>query len=629
MGENLKSNKELSGESQEISRLLVDLLKTIKVVSVYPENNPIPTRLKESFIERFTDLIKENKRVMFQIDVGKISYKGEAVYEDDSSDDTLAGIFHNAGITDISFTEDFEYKQAAAFFKVMKSYVNKEPGAEDLVALFWQADINGFKYATIEDIALKEYEGEFLVQESCVNEDSFIKHDPGDDSGRIQYAAIFLDDDDKDDSQPAGPVDNAEAGNYAAAAGLPMGIPIPAGFVPAGRASSSGQAAGMMPGAAALPDTTMILNEAFTLEKEELDKVEEMVRENEKFDIYGETIALLQEILFQEREFQNFSEVVMLIEKVQSEFVKQGNLEAAGKIIDCLADAGKRIKKNDARFEERVHNAMVMSGGWEKLSNLANVLNADSSIAGDDVIAYLNHFGWESLSTITDLLGILEHRPHREAICNYLVDRGRDRVDIISKGIFDRRWFVVRNTAAILAEIGTEEVAPYLEKAIAHTDPRVRYQVALGLCRKVSAENIELLFKLVWDNDERVRQTTLDTILGLPDDIRLKTIVNIINDDRFATLSESNQERIIMLLSVLGGEHAVGYLTSLITSGGLFRSQIKDFYQQVAFNALARNMSEKAEKVLLKFNRSWRRRLRRMAGDALRARREIKYSGVK
>jgi HEAT repeat protein len=245
------------------------------------------------------------------------------------------------------------------------------------------------------------------------------------------------------------------------------------------------------------------------------------------------------------------------------------------------------------------------------------------------VIAYLNHFGWESLSTITDLLGILDHRPHREAICSYLVDRGRDRVDIISKGIFDRRWFVVRNTAAILAEIGTEEVAPYLEKAIAHTDPRVRYQVALGLCRKVSAENIELLFKLVWDNDERVRQTTLDTILGLPDDIRLKTIVNIINDDRFATLSESNQERIIMLLSVLGGEHAVGYLTSLITSGGLFRSQIKDFYQQVAFNALARNMSEKAERVLLKFNRSWRRRLRRMAGDALRARREIKYSGVK
>lgn len=622
-----------SGELSYIARLLVDLLKTIKVIAVYPENNPIPTRLKESFIERFTDLIREKRRLTFQVDSTRIYHNGEIVYEDDSSDDTLAAIFFNAGITDVSFNECFDYEQAAAFFRVMKAYVNKEPGAEDLVALFWQSEMDGLKYSTIEDVAMKEYEGEFLVQESCVDADSFIRRTSDEDSGGVQYAAIFLDDGEEEDAeyQPVGVVDTHEAENFSAVAGLPLDIPIPAGFIPVRKSSDREKISGMPPGHSAtpLPDTTLILNEAFTLEQEELARVEQMVLENDKFDVFGETIVLLQEILYQETEFQDFSEVVMLTEKIQSEFIKQRNLIAAGKVIECLGEASKRIKKNDSRFEERVHNALVMSGGWERLSALAGVLNADSTISSDDLVAYLNHFGWESLSTITDLLGVLEHRSHREAICQYLVNKGRNHVDIISKGIFDRRWFVVRNTAAILAEIGTEETAPYLDKAITHPDARIRYQVALGLCSRPTEENIGLLYKLIWDNDERVRQTALETILGLPDEIRFQTIVNIINDDRFAALSETIQERIIVLLSILGGEDAVAYLTSLITRGGWFRSQVRDFYQKVAFKALSCNSSDRAEKILIRFNKSWRRRLRRMAGEALRARRQLKYSSDK
>jgi len=619
----INSENRPAWDPEEIGRILADLMKTIKVVSVYPENNPIPTRLKESFIERFTDLIKEHKKIVFVINQEEIHFEGEAVYTDDSSDDTLASIFHNAGITEISFAEDFDYKEAEEFFRALKSFVNKEPGAEDLVALFWQANIDGFDYATIEDVALKEYEGEFLVQESCVDEGSFIRRSADDDSGKVQYAEIFLDDDDAG-VEDAG--DSSDAGNYSSIAGLPIAGSVPAGFMPSGKKSSE-DAAGISTGGTPITDTTLILNDAFTLEEEELKKVESLVKEDASFDLFTDTIELLQEMLHQEKEFQNFSEVIILTEKLQTEFIKLGNLKGAGEIIDRLKETGETIKSNDPRFKERVHNALVMSGGWEKLSHLAEVLNADSSTDAGELIAYLNHFGWESLSTVTDLLGVLEYRAHREAICDYLADKGRDHIDIISKGIFDRRWFVVRNTAAILTQIGTEEAIPYLEKAITHEDFRVRYQVALGVCREVTEENIELLFKLIWDNDERVRSTAIEAILDQKGEIVLKTIVRIINDDRFASLSELIQERMIMTLSELGGEHAVNYLTSLVSDGGMFQSQVKDFYQRLAFKALAHNMSEKAEKVLLKYSRSWRRHLRRLAGMALKERREFKYSG--
>ncbi|RKX32852.1 MAG: hypothetical protein DRP46_00350 [Candidatus Zixiibacteriota bacterium] len=624
MDEEKKSKKLSTENSGDIARILIDLMKTIKVVSVYPESNPIPVRMKESFKERFTDIIKEYKKLVFTISAGQIIYGGDVVYDDDSSEDALGEIFHSAGITEISFSEDFDYKEAETFFGAIKSYINKEPGAEDLVALFWQAEIDGFKYATLEDIALREYEGDFLIQESCVDKDAIIKPGSYDDSGKIQYSAIFLDDDEEDDEGMMHE-DNHEADNFSAIAGLPVMENLPAGFMPSRKRSSSVSSESAGKGSP-LPDTTLILNESFTLEKEELQRVRELIDEDEKFDIFTDTIDLLNEMLYQESEFQDFSEVVVLAEKIQSEFIRQSNLVDAGKIIDCLQEAGKRIKTPDKRFQERINSAIVMSGGWEKLSQFSDALNKDSSIKSEDVIAYLSHFGWESLSTVTDLLGVLEFRHHREAICDFLVQHGREHVDIISKGIFDRRWFVVRNTAAVLARIGTGETAPYLEKAITHPDARVRYQVAVGLCREEGSENINLFFELVWDNDERVRQTAINAILELSGEVGLKTIIKIINDDRFASLAESIQEQMILSLSDLGGEYAVNYLVSLISGRGWFRSQVKDFYQRVAFKALAQNMSEKAEKALLKYNRSWRRRLRRMAGEALRIRREIKYS---
>jgi len=156
MDEEKKSKKLSTENSGDIARILIDLMKTIKVVSVYPESNPIPVRMKESFKERFTDIIKEYKKLVFTISAGQIIYGGDVVYDDDSSEDALGEIFHSAGITEISFSEDFDYKEAETFFGAIKSYINKEPGADDLLVLFWQAEIYGFKYATLEDFALRE-----------------------------------------------------------------------------------------------------------------------------------------------------------------------------------------------------------------------------------------------------------------------------------------------------------------------------------------------------------------------------------------------------------------------------------------------------------------------------------------
>jgi hypothetical protein len=252
-------------------------------------------------------------------------------------------------------------------------------------------------------------------------------------------------------------------------------------------------------------------------------------------------------------------------------------------------------------------------------------LNNNSEISPDALITYLNIFGWEALSPIVDLLGELEFRIHREALCDYLVSAGKEHIDIISRGVFDRRWFVVRNSVAVLARIGGEKSFNYLEKALGHEDPRVRLQIARGIAENSDPKSIGIIKQLVWDSDEIVSQLAIQAVVNLPKEDGFKIITELINDDRFATLSQGNQELFITSFSELGGEYAVSYLTTLISGWGVFQTQAQEFYQRIAFKALAQNRSEKAEAALLKLSRTWRKAIREKAKHALQERRERIY----
>lgn len=44
---------------RDLTLILKDFLKVIKVVSLYPETNPLPLSLRQSFAEKFCTLIED------------------------------------------------------------------------------------------------------------------------------------------------------------------------------------------------------------------------------------------------------------------------------------------------------------------------------------------------------------------------------------------------------------------------------------------------------------------------------------------------------------------------------------------------------------------------------------------
>lgn len=582
-------------DRDQLTKLIAELIKTIKVVSVYPENNPLPVKLRESFCERFSDYLAGCGKLRLIIGRDIISCDGKPVYRDGQDDERPAALFHNAGITEISFAPTFGFRQADQFLMLMKKFLNRADGADDLIVLLWKSNIEGFDYQTLEDSILGEYEGEFFTKES--NEDGYTcdsRYINPSDSGRLAYNSIFLDDSSDD---------NASASLSASA--------------------DNELARGKMGWEKEKKDTrelaesiARVFDQHYRLQDTDHAVAAAILEVDTHKDMYKQAVGLLREMIMQESDYGEFIETITVCEKFHSEVFDKGRIDCAIAVAEMIFGLDAKLPPDRYRWKERLSIASAALGAKDAFVRFGRALNAAPEFPAKEIEKYLGLFGWEALASIADLLGELQHRNHRLAVCDYLSRANPQHVDILAKGVFDRRWFVVRNTSMILARIGGQRAMGFLEKAARHEDPRVRKEVAIGMIEASSHGSVYLVKEFIWDNDPGISKMAVDSILKINQALGIELLISVINDDRFAGLDENIQENIIIAFSRAGGKQAVEYLVKLVNPWKLMTTTSDEFYRRVAFKALASNPSVEAEKGLLKLGRCLRKKIRRMANQA-------------
>ena len=161
MSEKLQLNDK---KLNEVHYILRDMLKVIKVVSMYPADNPLPVSLRRSFAEKLVSLVETYGTLEFLTAQDRLSLGGETVFEDKSREESLAAIFFDAGITEFAFVAGIEVEEIYQFLEILKNHVNTPGAGKDLAGQLWEAGLNRISFETIEDIALSEYEGDFQIQ---------------------------------------------------------------------------------------------------------------------------------------------------------------------------------------------------------------------------------------------------------------------------------------------------------------------------------------------------------------------------------------------------------------------------------------------------------------------------------
>ncbi|MDD3732727.1 MAG: HEAT repeat domain-containing protein, partial [candidate division Zixibacteria bacterium] len=201
------------------------------------------------------------------------------------------------------------------------------------------------------------------------------------------------------------------------------------------------------------------------------------------------------------------------------------------------------------------------------------------------------------------------------------------RSPIIARSINDKRWYVVRNAVTILARIGDDQALLHLKKVIPHENRQVRMELATALQECPNEAALEILGSMVKDPEADIREEAVKAIIARRGQKAFEVITDIINDTGFSNLGRENQQALLNAYSVIGGDHAVEFLSSLILRVNPFKDPELTFYREAAFNALILNRGQKSEKFLIKLTSSWRPSLKELATAAIKKRREIIYGG--
>ncbi|MDF1545361.1 MAG: hypothetical protein P1R58_09690, partial [bacterium] len=397
---------------QDITFILKDLLKVIKVVYMYPEDNPLPQSLKRSFSEKLVSLVEEHGDISVKVKQDQLFYEEESVFTDKSKEEALAGIFFETGITRFAFTDGLDIPDVHKLLDVFKLYLNSPCHSFDIVAGFWEAQIVGFSFATVEDVALAEYDDKFDYQDYLSRGGA--DRETGPRTGKSTdegYQKIFqghidldaLEKVDEELSKYKGKIDKSKPASreellfYAQSFGTTdenFGDGEDEISLAAAEAAEKLGFTDQPLTGSSKPNTALILNDEFVLSEEEEERIHNLVAEDAYFEPFESTVEILKEMLLQETELPGFSETVAICEKIGSEFVQQGRLLEAAQILEHLNEIQEEIGKQHPVWVERLKEALVTAGSRERLSHLRDSLNANQEIGAGILRKYLSNFGW-------------------------------------------------------------------------------------------------------------------------------------------------------------------------------------------------------------------------------------------
>jgi HEAT repeat protein len=655
----------------EIKLILRDLLKVIKVVAMYPEGNPLPQSLRRSFAEKLASIVDEFGEIKLLVDANKLTLEKETVFTDASKEESLAGLFFDNGITSLTFGYPLDVSEIYSLLDAIKNYQNKAGHGADLASQLWEADLASIKFTTVEDISLAAYEGDFRVQEILLSGqgersdqhssgyDSIFANEPADEGPEAGGLIVELPDDVTDEevrqlrklaAQSAaagrGPTESGTIDGRDLVRRLRASRQSNATFYlvdPAEQSDSpiaknkqvdsstlkvaeAALAMGysdLMKSPVLAPDTALILNDEFKLTEEEEQEIHRILEEDTGFDQFESTLELLKELLLQESELGPFFETVSITDKLIAEFVSTGRFIEAGRVLSYLRELEEEQADAKPLWSERLRDSRIAAGSSSRMKQFAEALNKYPHLSSYDIRSYLDTFGWEALGAITDMLGELEHRVHRDLLCDYLSSKGNDNIGIIAKGVNDRRWFVVRNSVGILARMNDDKALGYLAPALRHEDKRVRMEVLTAIKDRTDGRVMEILRRALLDKDAEIRQAALTQMATNHIKGAFEAVSSMISDATFPTLEFEEQVDAFKAYSILGSEQALPFLKKLATRLNIFNDGMIARHRKAAYIALAHNPSQEAEALLIKLRSSWVPNIRGCAREAISLRREV------
>jgi HEAT repeat protein len=128
------------------------ILKSKKIIRMYPANNPIYVKTIEDCYARFHDYFDYREDLVLKIRQNEITWETEQVYANTEKEENLALFFFKDGLREITFKRGLSSEEMEEFLKIIAMDFEREVVDDDIVTLLWERDFQSIHY--IADDAL-------------------------------------------------------------------------------------------------------------------------------------------------------------------------------------------------------------------------------------------------------------------------------------------------------------------------------------------------------------------------------------------------------------------------------------------------------------------------------------------
>ena len=312
--------------------------------------------------------------------------------------------------------------------------------------------------------------------------------------------------------------------------------------------------------------------ECLQLTPEERERIDETLQTSAMTPDIENVPAMLDLLSFDE-DAERLRDLLAALEAIRRDALNRGELDVALTLVqgyvlpkeDCEANSQKRQIIDEARETAADVETITL------LAQMAHDFGRDSAEYAL-ILEYLRTLIEPAYYVLLERLEHEHDRTLRLTIRGLLIALGKVHVEALRSRVLHKRWFVARNVASILGEIGGEKAVEALAEAARHEEPRVRRE-ALNALGKTGGPGAALAISgALEDTDNDVALCAARWLTTLEEASPLDGLFGIIQSARFNRLDPDTVMSAIQTIGRRDDARAADFLKQLA------RKRISSFF---------------------------------------------------
>jgi HEAT repeat protein len=510
------------GVRADAEELVLALVKTLRIRTIYQPNNPIYREFSDGLVERFQSYLTRHQVLRIEVKEHELRLEGQPVYRDEGTRESLPFSLHRDGIREITFFEGLEPREIFDFLETVKLDPTRDPDQEDVLSRLWEKDFVHVRYLFVD---------------------------------------LFLDEEAIDLPGPSG------------------GGPRELGFAPVQEEFRVIDLDGEkeMDGRAVLEEerqseVVRITPDDFDptlyfLERDEVRALREEIEREKDRNLLLDLMGLLRELVLLDAASDDVEPLIAL-EELQGYFLADGNLATVVHVLD-IAQELERAPVSPAKRAK----AAALAGAALAPDSLRRVAALLEEAEGEEsaLVAYLERAARGAFAALIERLGDLKRLAHREAILVPLVRAAAENPEALHQLFRHPDPAVVKNAIFLSGRAASRQSLEALEEPLRSRDAEVRIEAINALKTYRSARAMDLMVAAIEDPDKLVRYYALRNLISFNYRPAVRAVVAAIEGRDFEEKDLTEKKLLFEAFGRFAGEEALPSLTELLGKRGLLR----------------------------------------------------------